>query len=49
MEIIADYSKKQPITKETFMFEIFFHISSERSFTFSIFLNKYTSFIELEV
>ena len=37
MEIIADYCKKSPITKGTFIFETFFHISS-----FSLFLNKST-------
>ena len=33
MEIIAVISIKQPIAEESFIFETFFHISSERSFS----------------
>ena len=38
-------SIKQPITKETFLFETFFHISLLWSFSFCLFLNTTTLFI----
>ena len=40
---------KQPITKETFIFEIFFHISLARSFSYSLFFNTTSLFIGLKV
>ena len=42
-------SIKQPITKETFLFETFFHISLLWSFSFCLFLNTTTLFIGLMV
>ena len=39
---------KQPITKETFIFEIFFHISLARSFSYSLFFNTTSLFIKLK-
>ena len=40
---------KQPITKETFIFEIFFHISLARSFSYSLFFNTTSLFSKLKV
>ena len=47
--IIVDHCKKQPITKETFIFETFFHISLARSFSYSLFFNTTSLFSKLKV